>query len=233
MAVPTSRPTPGGGGRSAVLCLSLLIVFGGNSTLNVALPDARRATSAPPSRSCSGWSPSTRSCSPACCSRPARSATGSAARARSSSGSATFFVASRARVAGHRRHADHRLPRRDGRRRRVHHAGDAVDPRERVPAPRARQGDRDLGDHDRRRRVGRSRHHRLGARPLLVRLRVPRVPPGDRGRVRRRLVLRAEVARPERERASTRSARCSRSSGIVGPRLRLHRGARQGLGAHR
>ena len=40
----------------AVLCLSLLIVFVGNSSLNVAIPTLSRELHAP-SRSCSGWSP--------------------------------------------------------------------------------------------------------------------------------------------------------------------------------
>ena len=39
----------------AVLCLSLLIVFVGNSSLNVALPVVGARPRTPPSRSCSGW----------------------------------------------------------------------------------------------------------------------------------------------------------------------------------
>ena len=68
----------------AVLCLSLLIVFVGNSSLNVTLPTLSRSCT-PPNPSSSGWWPSTPWCSPACSSPPAPWATGSAARARCSS----------------------------------------------------------------------------------------------------------------------------------------------------
>ena len=69
----------------AVLCISLLIVVIGNTTLNVALPDAgprarrHRVAAAVGRRHPTPW------CSPGCCSPPARSATASAARVRCSS----------------------------------------------------------------------------------------------------------------------------------------------------
>ncbi len=67
-----------------------------------------------------------------------------------------------------------RLPGPDGCRRRADHAVDAVDPRQRLPAPRAHQGHRDLGRDERRRRRVRTGGQRVPARPLLVRRGVPR-----------------------------------------------------------
>ena len=85
-------------------------------------------------RSCSGSSPPTRWCSPGCCSPPGRSATGSGGRVRCSSASLGFLAACLLASTVDRDVAAHRLPRPDGLLRRVHHAVDAVDPRQRVPA---------------------------------------------------------------------------------------------------
>ena len=86
-------------------------------------------------------------------------------------------------------------------------------------------------DHRRRRR-DRPGRQRLPARPLLVRLGVPRQRADHRRRARRRLVPRAEVARPRAERArpARRGALDRRHRRA---RLRAHRGARQGLGQRR
>ena len=62
------------------------------------------------------------------------------------------------------------------------------------PPARARQGHRDLGRDHRCRRRDRPGGERLPARPLLVRLGVPRERPDHRARARRRLVPRPEVA---------------------------------------
>ena len=213
----------------AVLCLSLLIVFGGNSTLNVALPDAVARSRRERVAAAVGGRRRTRSCSPACSSRRARSATGSAARARCSSGSprSSSPACSRRRRPTSRRSSPAA---------RVMGVGAAFimpstlsilvnvfPPHERAKAiaiwATTTGVAGSIGPVD----------HRLGARALLVRLRVPRVPPGDRARVRRRMVLRAEVARPQRERDRP-ARRAALDRRRVRARLRVHRGARQGLG---
>ena len=69
------------------------------------------------------------------------------------------------------------------------------------PPARAHEGDRDLGRRHRRRRRDRPGRERLAARPLLVRLGVPRQRADHRRRARRRLVPRARSRGIPRRRA--------------------------------
>ena len=96
-----------------------------------------RADSAPRPASCSGSSTPTRSCSPACCSRRAASATASVVTARSPSASSSSASARCCRRSRRPPTVAHRHPRADGHRRVGDHAGDAVDPHQRVPRSRA------------------------------------------------------------------------------------------------
>ena len=145
----------------AVLCLSLLIVFVGNSSLNVTLPDAvagprrHRVAAAVGRRDLLARvrRPAVLDRRPR---RPLRPQGRAAVRPRRLPGrraalarpSAEMWQLIACRGA-------------DGRRRRVHHAVDAVDPRQRLPAPRADEGDRVLG-----RVTGRRRRHRPGRERL-------------------------------------------------------------------
>ena len=107
--------------------------------------------------------------------RRQRSATGSGARARSRSAWSIFGGASAAAAFAGGVDAAHRRSRGHGRRRRADHAGDAVDPHQRVHR-RARACARHRALVGRRRHRGRARsgHRRLPARPLLVGLGVHR-----------------------------------------------------------
>ena len=155
----------------------------------------------------------TRSCSPACCSRPARSATASDARARCSSGSPPSSSPPASRRRPPTMCADHRLPRGHGRRRRVHHAVDAVDPRERVPA---------RASAPRRSRSGPTTTGVAGSiGPVISGWLLGHFWFGSVFLVNLPVIALAFVGGwffvpksrdPERERDSTRSARCSRSS---------------------
>ena len=116
-----------------MLCLSLLIVFVGNSSLNVALPTLprelrRHRVAAPVGRR----RLLARVRRPAVhhrrARRPLRAQGRAAVRA-----SCIFLVGARPSRGVDGDVAAHRLPGGHGRRRRVHHAVDAVDPRERVP----------------------------------------------------------------------------------------------------
>ena len=112
------------------------------------------------------------------------------------------------------------------------HAVDAVDPRQRLPAARAHQGHRHLGQRHRRGRRHRPGRQRLAARPLLVRLGVPRQrarsssSPWSPG-----TFLVPEVAGPRAGAASTRSARVLSIIGIVALVYGLIEAPEQGLGA--
>ena len=118
-----------------MLCLSLLVIVHRQHDPQRRAADARRATSdADATASCSGSSTRTRSCSPACCSPRAASATGSGAAARSQVGLVVFGVGSLASALRRQRRPADRHPGVHGHRRRVHHAGDAVDPHQRLPA---------------------------------------------------------------------------------------------------
>ena len=196
-----------------VLCLSLLIVFVGNSSLNVAHPDAVARARTPPSRSCSGSSPPTRSCSPACCSRPARSATASGARARCSSGSSSSSSAPSLASQSTDDVAADRVPRADGRRR-----------------PRSSCRRRCRSSSTSSRPTSAPRRSRSGRASPARRARSARSPAagcsGTSGTARcssstsrssllalvARLVPRAEVDATPSRRSSTRSAPCCRSS---------------------
>ena len=76
--------------------------------------------------------------------------------------------------------------RRAGSRRRVHHAGDALDPHQRLPRRGARPRHRDLGRRLRARRRDRTARRRLAARALLVGIDLPRQPARDRLRAESR-----------------------------------------------
>ena len=197
----------------AVLCLSLLIVFVGNSSLNVAIPtlsrELRRHRVAAPV----GRRRRTRSCSPACCSRPARSATASAARARSSSASSLFLVACGARRARRRRcgssspaaavmgaAAAFIMPST------LSILVNVFPPDERTKAIAIWAGIAGAAG------AFGPLVERLAARALLVRLGVPRQRPDHRRRARRRVVPRARGRGIPSRRSSIRSAPCCRSS---------------------
>ena len=92
----------------------------------------------------------------------------------------------------------HRDPRVHGHRRRVHHAGDALDHHQRLPRERAGPGDRRVGRHRGHRHRARSAHRRLPARALLLGLDLPREPPDRRDRAHRRLLPHPDVEGPER-----------------------------------
>ena len=110
---------------------------------------------------------------------------------------------------GDRRPIDH------GRRGGIHHALDAVHPDQRLPGPRAGQGDRHLGRHLRRRRSHRARDLGPAARALLVGRGVPHQPAHHRHRPGRRLAAGPDTPRTRRRRRSTRSVPCCRSSASV------------------
>ena len=195
-----------------VLCLSLLIVFVGNSSLNVAIPTLSRELHATESQL--QWVVASYSlvfAGPAVlhrrARRPLRTQGRAAVRPR------RLPRGRRARVGVDRDVAADRVPRADGRGRRVHHAVDALDPRQRVPAARTHEGDRVLGRDHRRGRRDRAGRERLAARALLVRVGVPRERADHLARARARLLPRAEVEGSRSRPRSTRSARCSRSSG--------------------
>ena len=100
----------------------------------------------------------------------------------------------RARDRVHRDVAADRQPCGHGRRRRADHAVDVVDHHQHLPAVRATEGDRDLGERHRRGGRARSGCERLPARALLVRISVPREHPDHHRGARRRKVLRSEVS---------------------------------------
>ena len=119
-----------------------------------------RADWAPPPRSCSGSS------TPTCSSSPALLLTAGALgdrfgrRRALTFGLFVFGAGSALSAARHLARDADRDPRADGRRRRVHHALDALDPHQRLPRRRAREGDRHLG---RRSRASASRSARSPA----------------------------------------------------------------------
>ena len=214
-----------------MLCLSLLIVFVGNSSLNVAIPTLSRELARHRRRSCSGSSPSYSLVfagllfSTGAHRRPLRPQGRAAARPRRlprrAALAATLSTAMWQLIA---------LPGADGRRRRVHHAVDAVDPRQRLPARRAHEGDRHLGRRHRRGRRHRPGRERLAARPLLVRLGVPR----QRADHRSSRSSSAASSCPKSQGPRAGQARSGRRGAVdrrhLVARLRPHRGARQRLG---
>ena len=102
---------------------------------------------------------------------------------------------------GQREPAD-RDPCGDGRRRRAHHARDAVDHHERLSARGARQGDRHLGRHGRDRHRPRAAVRRPPAGVVLLDVRVP----GQRARHGHRHPRRRRT-RPREPRPATRPLR--------------------------
>ena len=127
-----------------VLCLSLVMIVVANATLNVALPTLVKDLHAGVELAAVDrrrLQPRVRRA--AAHRRLARRPVRPAARAERRPGHLRCRVAVR-RVRELVERADRR-PRRDGRRRRVRDAGDAVGPRPRVPARGAAAGDRDLG----------------------------------------------------------------------------------------
>ena len=129
--------------------------------------------------------------------------------------------------------ADHlgpadRHPRVHGHRRRVRHAGHALDHHQRLPRERAGQGDRRVGRHRRHRHRARPARRRVPARALLLGLDLPREPPDRRDRADRRRLPDPHVEGPER--LAARSVRCGaldrRSHRVA---LRHHRSAVQRL----
>ena len=204
-----------------VLCFSLLVIVLDNTILNVAIPTLVARPRRRPTASSSGWSTRTRSCSPGCCSPPEASVTGSAAVVRSRSGSSSSGSGSLFSAFATTRGPAHRDARVHGHRRRVHHAGDAVDHHQRLPDRRSAarpsacgRAPPALGDR------ARPDHRRLPARALLLGLDLPREPPDRHRRARRRRLPHPDVEGPERRHGSTRSARCCRSSGSTALALR-------------
>ena len=93
----------------------------------------------------------------------------------------------------------------DGRRRRVHHALDAVDPDRDLPGAGARQGDRDLGRLLRHRDRDRPGHGRLADRARRLELDLPRQPARGAARAARGALPRPRE--PRRVRAAAGPAR--------------------------
>ena len=147
----------------AAMCFALFMIMLDNTVVNVALPSIQHDLHASfagagvdRQRLHAGAS--------ACCSSPAGGSATSSAAAGSSSSASCVFAASSAvhRLLAVLRLA-HRRARGPGHRRRAHDARDAVDHHERLPAARARPGDRHVG-----RRLGAGAGDRAGARRLLV-----------------------------------------------------------------
>ena len=213
----------------ALLCTSLLIVVIGNTTLNVTLPVLSRELGATESQL--QWVVAIYSLvfagllftTGAIGDRFGR-------KGALQLGLLVFLVGSAVAAFVVDDRTDH-LPGRDGHRRGVHHAVDAVDPDQRLPAARTPQGDRDLGQL--RRRGGSFGPVVSGA--LIAHfwwgsvflINVPLV----LGAHRLRRVPDAEVAATRTRRRSTRSARCCRHR-RRGASLRPDRGPRAGLAEH-
>ena len=139
----------------------------------------------------------------------------------------------RARVGVDRHGPAHRVPGDHGRRRRADHAVDAVDHHQRLPRARAPEGDRDLGERHRRGRRARSGRERLPARPLLVRVGLPR----STSRSSSVALVAGQVPRAEVARSRGVAVRPARRGPVDHrhrrARLRADRGARQGLDERR
>ena len=111
----------------------------------------------------------------------------------------------------------------------IHHARHTLDPHQRLPSARARQGHRRVGRNLRRRRRGRPGRQRLPAPALLVGIRLLGQRADHRCLARRRLPAVAEVARPESRAARPdRCAPVDRRSELA--RVRDHRSTRSWLG---
>ena len=140
------------------MCFALFMIMLDNTVVNVALPSIQRSLT-PPRRRWSGPSTPTRCRSP-CCSSPAGASATSSAGGESSSpaSSCSRCVERRDRLLAER-HLAGRLARGPGHGLGDDDAGDAVDHHQRLPAGRARQGDRHVG-----RRVGDGARDRPGGR---------------------------------------------------------------------
>ena len=198
-----------------VMCLALMMVVAAVASLNVALPGIARDTGATQTQlqwivdayalvvrgAAAAGRRDRRPLRPQA--DPARSGSrcsGSRRSRRCSSTSPGALIGLRAR---------------DGRRRRVRDAGDAVGDHDGLPARGARQGRRHLGRRRRRRR--RDRPARLG-RPARVALVAGDLRPQRRARGARARAARSRSSRRPASRArrgSTRSARCSRWSALA------------------
>ena len=129
-----------------VLCLSLLIVFVGNSSLNVAIPTLSRELRRHRVAAAVGRRRRTRSCSPGLLFSTGALGDRFGRKGALQFGLVVFLVgACAARRCRPRCGSSSRAARVMGAGGRVHHAVDAVDPRQRLPARRAHQGHRDLG----------------------------------------------------------------------------------------
>ena len=156
-----------------VLCLSLLIVFVGNSSLNVAIP--RLSEDFHASTSQLQWVVASYSLVFAGLLFTAGSLGDRFGRKGALQfGLFGFLAASALATTSTQIWQLIACSRADGRLRRVHHAVDAVDPRQRLPRARTGPGDRDLGRRHRLGRRPRPDRQRIHAGPLLVRLGVPR-----------------------------------------------------------
>ena len=199
-----------------MLCLSLLVIIVDNSILNVALPTLAGRPRREQQPAPVDGRLATRSCSRACCSPRAASVTGSAASGALQFGMVVFGLGSLALGASrHRRTSSSSTRGVHGHRRRVHHAGDAVDHHQRVPARRARPRDLVLGRDRRCRRRARPDQRRLPARALLLGLDLPREPADRRrsrsSRARSSLPTSKDPSKPTLD----PSARRCRSSGLL------------------
>ena len=197
-----------------VLCLTLVLISVDNTILNVAIPTLARefdATGIAAAVDRRQLRPRVRRAAahrrvPRRQVRPPRRASWPAW--------AIFGVGSIAASMAGSADAAHRLPGRDGRRRRADHAGDAVDPDQRLPRPEgAGEGDRHLGRLLRARRRARAGHRRLVARALLVGLGLPRQPAGPGARDHRLRARGADLEGRRTRRSSTSAAPCCRWPG--------------------
>ena len=132
--------------------------------------------------------------------------------------------------AGHLARDADRHPGPHGRRRRVHHALDAVDHHRRLPLQRTCEGDRHLGRRLRARHRHRSCRRRLADRARELERGLPRQPPVRRRRAHRGPLARARVegprrpaARPARLRALDRRPDHARVGDHRGAAARLDR----------
>ena len=215
------------------MCFALFMIMLDNTVVNVALPSIQRDLGTT-SRASSGRSTATRSPSPSCSSTGGRLGDIFGRRRMFLVGVVVFALSSA--TAGLAPDTTSLVASRvvQGVGARADDAGDAVDHHQRVPAARARQGDRHLG-----RRLGAGARDRPGARRLPHRARLLagdllHQPPGRRRRGRSRRCSRCASRATRRSGArSTSPASPTLTAGAHRARPRADRGQLLGLGLAR